>query len=95
MLVKSIMPLEYKVFDHKFIKFSDLNNYYTIDQLNEKIKENQIILDEIYNLKLSSATNLNSIPQKIYLFFDLLKEYKNFNDRFTSKFQELYRNMKF
>ena len=75
MLVKAIMPIEYKVFNHKFIKFSDLNTYDSIEELIEKIKENQCILEEIYNLT-SNNTNISSaIPLKIFKFFEKLREY--------------------
>jgi hypothetical protein len=73
--------LEFKVFANKYIKFADLGNCTSFNEIIEKIIENQIILDEVYNLRSGHLDKINAMPLKIFSFFEKLKEFiYNFQD---------------
>ena len=86
-LIQKIIPIEFKIFGNKYIKFADLSNFNSFGDLIEKIIENQFILDEVYNLRSGAIDKSNTMPLKIFTFFEKLKE-------FIFKFQELILDVK-
>lgn len=86
-LIQNIIPIEFKVFANKYIKFADLCIFNSFGELIEKILENQLILDEVYNLRSGAIDITNSMPLKIFCFFEKLKE-------FIFKFQEIIYDLK-
>ncbi len=49
--------------------------------------ENQLILDEIYNLRSGNIDKMNNVPLKIFSFMENLKE-------FLFNFQDLLKDIK-
>jgi hypothetical protein len=86
-LIQNIIPLEFKLFASKYIKFADISNFYSFEELGKKIMENQVILDEIYNLRSGNIDKLNNVPLKIFSFMENLKE-------FLFNFQDLLKDIK-
>jgi len=75
------------LFASKYIKFADISNFYSFDELVKKIMENQLILDEIYNLRSGNIDKMINVPLKIFSFMENLKE-------FLFNFQDLLKDIK-
>jgi len=74
--IKNLIPLEFKLFYEKFIKLNDLTNYNNLHELIEKIDENVMILNNVYNPNNTfNGFNLkvHSFQKKIFKFLDKLK----------------------
>jgi len=81
-MVKSIIPIDLKVFSKRFLRLRNITNFSSLDHLLEKINENQKILDEVYSLS-SYGKSLVTFPYKIKAFLDHLQN-------ITRQFREFF-----
>jgi len=87
-LIKSIIPVEIKVFIKKFINLKDIKNFDDIDTLLKNIIENQRILEEVYNFDLFGNEQI-SLPLQTYCFFEHLKNFTIHFNEFHSEARRL------
>jgi len=88
-LIKSIIPVEIKVFIKQFINLKDIKNFDDIDTLLNNIIENQRILEEVYNFDLFGIEQKISLPLQTYCFFEHMKNFTIHFNEFHSEARRL------
>jgi len=72
-IVQNTIPLELKYLENKVLKLKTITNFDTLDSFLEKTIQNQSLLEEACDIRYAGVNKV-SIPIKIFIFFEQLRQ---------------------